>query len=50
MIDALEADDAIAQAMGEDLFGSYLEVKRSEWAASTDEDGEWESDYLERAF
>jgi len=49
-LDALEADDAIAAAFGEELFGSYLEVKRSEWAQSTDEDGEWESAYLDRAF
>jgi glutamine synthetase len=49
-LDALEADDTIAAAMGEELLGSYLEVKRSEWAQSTDEDGEWESDYLDRAF
>jgi len=49
-LDALEADDVIAAAMGEELFGSYLEVKRSEWELSTDEDGEWESDYLDRAF
>jgi glutamine synthetase len=49
-LDALEADDAIAAAMGGELFGSYLEVKRSEWAQSTDEDGEWDSDYLGRAF
>jgi glutamine synthetase len=49
-LDALEADDAIAAAMGEELHGSYLEVKRSEWEGSTDEDGEWEADYLDRAF
>lgn len=49
-LDALEADDTLAAAMGEELVGSYLEVKRSEWAQSTDEDGEWESDYLDRAF
>jgi glutamine synthetase len=49
-LDALEADDTLAAALGEELFGSYLEVKRSEWAGSTDDDGEWESDYLDRAF
>lgn len=49
-LDALEADDTLAAALGEELFGSYLEVKRSEWEQSTDEDGEWESAYLDRAF
>ncbi|MFB6195258.1 MAG: gamma-glutamylputrescine synthetase [Haloplanus sp.] len=49
-LDALEADETLASVLGEDLFGSYLEVKRSEWAASADEEGEWESDYLDRAF
>jgi glutamine synthetase len=48
-LDELEADDVLADAMGDPLHGSYLEVKRSEWAQST-EDGEWESDYLDRAF
>ncbi len=48
-LDALAADDVLAEAMGEPLYGSYLEVKRSEWAQST-EDGEWESDYLDRVF
>jgi glutamine synthetase len=49
-LDALEADDVLRTAMGEELVGAYLEVKRSEWAQSTDEDGEWESGYLDRAF
>ena len=48
-LDALADDDVIAEAMGEQLHGSYLEVKRSEWEQST-EDGEWESEYLDRAF
>jgi len=49
-VDALEADDVLAEAMGEPLFESYLEVKRSEWEQSTDEDGEWDASYLDRAF
>jgi glutamine synthetase len=49
-LDALEADDTLAAAMGAELHGSYLEVKRSEWDQSTNEDGEWESGYLDRAF
>jgi Glutamine synthetase len=48
-LDALAADDVLAEAMGEPLHGSYLEVKRSEWVQST-EDGEWESGYLDRVF
>jgi len=49
-LDALADDDVLRSAMGEALLGSYLEVKRSEWAMSTDDDGKWESDYLDRAF
>ncbi|WP_248896782.1 gamma-glutamylputrescine synthetase [Haloplanus halobius] len=49
-LDALESDDTIVSAMGDDLLGAYLEVKRSEWEQSTDEEGEWSSDYLDRAF
>jgi glutamine synthetase len=48
-LDALESDDVLAAALGEPLHRSYLEVKRSEWAQST-EDGEWESAYLGRSF
>ena len=40
----------LRDALGGTLHQSYLEVKRSEWEASTDEDGEWEADYLLRAF
>lgn len=49
-LDELEEDDVLEEAMGETLHRSYLEVKRSEWEASVDEDGEWEADYLLRAF
>ena len=49
-LDAFAEDDVLRSAMGEALFGSYLEVKRSEWAMSADGDGEWESDYLDRSF
>lgn len=48
-LDALETDDVLAEALGEQLHGSYVEVKRSEWAQSTG-DGEWETDYLSRGF
>lgn len=48
-LDAFESNDVLAEAFGEKLHGSYLEVKRSEWAQST-EDGEWDSAYLHRGF
>ncbi|MBB6645396.1 gamma-glutamylputrescine synthetase [Halobellus ruber] len=48
-LDAFEADDVLAEALGEPLHGSFLEVKRSEWAQST-EDGEVDTDYLDRGF
>lgn len=49
-VDALEADDVLREAMGDALFESYVEVKRSEWAQSTDDEGEWNSEYLGRGF
>jgi len=49
-LDAFEDSDLLRDALGETLHQSYLEVKRSEWDASTDDDGEWEADYLLRAF
>ena len=48
-LDALEADDVLAAALGEPLHGSYIEVKRSEWTQSI-ADGEAETDYLDRSF
>jgi glutamine synthetase len=48
-LDALAVDEALAEAMGDPLHQSYLEVKRSEWTQST-EDGEWDAEYLDRAF
>jgi glutamine synthetase len=48
-LDAFEADDVLADALGEALHGSFLEVKRSEWTQST-EDGEVDTDYLARSF
>ncbi len=48
-IDALEADDVLEDALGEPLHGSFIEVKRSECAQST-EDGEVNTDYLARSF
>jgi glutamine synthetase len=36
--------------MGDALVDSYVQVKRSEWEQSTDEDGEWDSEYLARGF
>ncbi len=49
-VDALDGDDALRAAMGDALVDSYVQVKRSEWEQSTDENGEWESDYLARGF
>ena len=49
-VEELAGDDAIREAFGDPLFESYLEVKRSEWEMFTDEDGEWESEYLGRSF
>ena len=49
-LDALEDDDILRESMGEDLFESYVEVKRSEWDQSIDEEGDWESEYLARGF
>jgi len=49
-VDALDDDDALRGAMGDVLVDSYVQVKRSEWEQSTDEDGEWESEYLARGF
>ncbi len=48
-LEAFESNDVLAEAFGDELYGSYLEVKRSEWAQST-EDGEWDSEYLRRGF
>ncbi len=49
-VDALDRDDTLRAAMGDTLVDSYVQVKRSEWAQSTDEDGEWDSEYLGRGF
>ncbi len=49
-LDALEECTLLREAMGESLHTAYLEVKRSEWEASVDDDGEWEADYLTRVF
>ena len=49
-LDELASCDPLRAAMGDTLLDSFIEVKRSEWAQSTDEDGEWESAYLARGF
>ena len=49
-VDALDGDDVLRAAMSDALVDSYVQVKRSEWEQSTDEDGEWESEYLAREF
>jgi len=49
-LDAFAESDVLREALGETLHRSYLEVKRAEWEASVDEDGEWDAGYLLRAF
>ena len=49
-LDEFEASSLLRRALGESLHQSYLEVKRSEWDASVDENGEWAAEYLLRAF
>ena len=41
-LDALEADEVLAGALGPVLAGSYLAVRRSEWAAYSAGDDEFE--------
>ena len=48
-LDAFETDEVLADALGEALHGSFLEVKRSECEQST-EDGEVDTEYLARSF
>lgn len=49
-LDELEANEVLADAMGEALFQSYLEVKRSQWDEFTGTVTDWELDKLSRAF
>ena len=49
-LDALAADDVIADALGTSLFESYLDVKRTEWNEYTGTATEWELEALTRAF
>ena len=51
-LDALEGDEVLAQALGQTLHGSYLEVKRSQWEALGEEedDADRELESLMRAF
>lgn len=49
-LDELEADEVLANAMGETLFRSYLAVKRSQWDEFTGAVTEWELDKFTRAF
>jgi glutamine synthetase len=45
-LDALEADDVLAQALGEIVMRHYLAVKRFEWASYLDESGLGPDDVL----
>jgi glutamine synthetase len=49
-LDEFEADDVLADALGEMLFRSYIEVKRSQWDEFTGEVTDWELEKLTRAF
>jgi glutamine synthetase len=49
-LDELEADDVLADALGETLFRSYVEVKRSQWEEFTGTVTDWELDEFTRAF
>lgn len=49
-LDELADNEVLREALGPTLHDAYLEVKRSEWDASTSEDGSWEAEYLLRAF
>ncbi|MFC7323683.1 gamma-glutamylputrescine synthetase [Halorubrum rutilum] len=48
-LDAFETNEVLAEALGDALHQSYLEVKRSEWDQSI-EDGEQRTGYLARGF
>jgi glutamine synthetase len=41
-LDALEADPVLMDALGHELAGSYLAVRRSEWALYSNEDEQFE--------
>ncbi|MEF8782848.1 MAG: gamma-glutamylputrescine synthetase [Haloarculaceae archaeon] len=49
-VDALDGDETLRSKMGDTLVDAYVQVKRSEFEQSTDEDGEWDSEYLGRGF
>ncbi|WP_128477227.1 gamma-glutamylputrescine synthetase [Halorussus pelagicus] len=49
-LDALEADSVLRDALGTDLFETYLEVKRSHWEAFTDSAVSWERDRLRQVY
>lgn len=47
---ALESDDVLGDALGEELTETYLEVKRSHWNAFTESAAEWKLDRLRSVF
>lgn len=49
-LDALEADPTLRDALGTDLFETYLEVKRSHWDAFTDSAISWERERLRSVY
>lgn len=49
-IDALAENDVLADALGDGLYESYLDVKRSQWDEFAGETTDWEIDQLRRPF
>ncbi|NEU57249.1 gamma-glutamylputrescine synthetase [Halorussus sp. MSC15.2] len=49
-LDALEADEVLRDALGTDLFETYLGVKRSHWDAFTDSAVSWERERLRNVY
>ncbi|MCO8244796.1 MULTISPECIES: gamma-glutamylputrescine synthetase [unclassified Haladaptatus] len=49
-LDALEEDSMMREALGAELFETYVEVKRSHWKAFTDSAVSWERDRLRTVY
>ncbi|MBV0902932.1 gamma-glutamylputrescine synthetase [Haloarcula salina] len=49
-LDALEADTTLQEALGDDLFETYLGVKRSHWEAFTRSANSWQRDRLRSVY
>lgn len=49
-IDALEADSCLRDALGPTLHDAYIEVKQTEWNTARTDEGDWDGEYVRRAF